>query len=336
MSAPAMNLSGIQKAAIFLMTLNESSAADVVKHLEPKEVQSIGVAMAALKNISREMVNQTVVEFAEKLQKQTPIGIGVDAFIRKVLTEGLGKDKAGGMIDRILPAGKTSGLESLRWKDARSVLELVQFEHPQVIAVVLSYLESDQAAAVLVQLPEDIHADVLLRIATMDSVQPAAISELNEMLLLQSRDGPSSAVSSVGGVKCAAGILNFVDRDKEASISEKITEIDAQLAERIQELMFAFENLADVDDRSIQTLLREISTENLVLALKGTDDAIQNKIFSNMSARAGDMLKEDLEAKGPVRLSEVESAQKEILGIARRLADEGHINLGAGSGEEMV
>jgi flagellar motor switch protein FliG len=332
----AVNLNGTQKAAIFLMTLGESAAAEVVKHLGPKEVQTIGAAMAAMQNVSRDMVKHTVDDFFEHLQKQTPIGIGADDYIRKVLTDGLGEDKAGGVIDRILCGGKSSGLDSLKWMDARTVLQIVKSEHPQVIAIVLSYLESDQAAEVLELLPEALQSDVVVRIATMDGVQPAAMNELNEMLQTQLQSAFSSQASTLGGPKCAAGILNFVNRGVEAAISEKITETDAELAEKMQDLMFAFDNLAEIDDRGIQTLLREVSTENLVIALKGTDDTIQNKIFGNMSERAAEMLKDDLEVKGPVKLSEVEAAQKEIIAIARRLADEGQISLGAAGGEEMV
>jgi flagellar motor switch protein FliG len=329
-------LTGVDKAAIFLMTLGEQAAAQIIKHLGPREVQKIGVAMASLQNVSRDMVNVTVDEFVTKIHEQTALGIGSDEYIRKVLVDALGEDKAKGMIDRILLGGNTKGLESLKWMDARSVVELIRFEHPQIIAIVLSYLDSDQAAEVLAALPENTRADLLLRVATMDAVQPAAMKELNDMLEVQLRGGSSGQASTMGGIKCAANILNFVERSIEAGISEQIAEADSDLSQKIHDLMFTFENLIEVDDRGIQTLLREVSTENLVLALKGTDDALKNKIFKNMSQRAADMLRDDLETKGPVRLSEVEAAQKEIITIARRLADEGQISLGGAGGEEMV
>jgi flagellar motor switch protein FliG len=253
-----------------------------------------------------------------------------------VLTNALGAEKAGAMIDRILAGGGSKGLESLRWMDPRSVVELIRYEHPQVIAIVLSYLDSDQAAQIINHLPASLRADLLMRVAAMESVQPAAMRELNDMLELQMRGGSQGQAADLGGVKCAAEILNFVERSSEAEITEKITETDPELAERIQDLMFVFENLVEVDDRGIQALLREVSTDTLVLALKGTDENIQDKIFANMSSRAADMLRDDLEAKGPVKLSEVEVAQKEILTIAKRLADEGTISLGGPGGEEMV
>jgi len=330
------SLTGVDKAAIFLMTLGEQAAAQVIKHLGPREVQKIGVAMAALQNVSRDMVKSTVDEFVERIHQQTALGIGSDEYIRKVLVDALGEDKAKGMIDRILLGGNTKGLESLKWMDPRSVVELIRFEHPQIIAIVLSYLDSDQAAEVLGLLPENTRADLLLRVATMDAVQPAAMKELNDMLEVQLRGGASGQASTMGGVKCAANILNYVDRNIEAKVSEQIAEVDSDLSQKIHDLMFTFENLIDIDDRGIQTLLREVSTENLVLALKGCEEALKTKIFANMSQRAAEMLRDDLETKGPVRLSEVEAAQKEIITIARRLADEGQISLGGAGGEEMV
>jgi flagellar motor switch protein FliG len=333
---PDEKLSGVDKAAIFLMTLGEATAAQVIKYLGPREVQKIGTAMATLQNVSREMVKVSVDEFVVDMQKQTPLGIGNDDYIRKVLTDALGEEKAKSMIDRILIGGSTKGLESLKWMDPRSVAELIRFEHPQIIAIVLSYLDADQSAQVLSMLPENMRGDLMMRVATMDGVQPAAMKELNDMLEIQLRGGAQGQNSGMGGLKCAANILNFVDRSAEAKISEVISEHDPELAGRIQDLMFTFDNLSEVDDRGIQTLLREVSSDNLVLALKGADENIKGKIFKNMSQRAGDMLKEDLETRGPVKLSDVEAAQKEIITIARRLAEEGQISLGGAGGEAMV
>lgn len=335
MAESAKGLDGPQKAAIFLMTVGEGPAAEVMKHLGPREVQKIGSAMAGLEVVTPQNVNGAVDEFIAQVRQATDIGIGTEDYIRTVLTNALGEDKAGTMIDRILLGGHTKGLESLKWLEPRAIAEMVQFEHPQIIAIVLSYLEGDTAAEVMRFLPESMHADLILRISTMDGIQPAAMKELNEMLESQLRGGAGAGQSTLGGVKCAAEILNYVDRDTEAKINEHIVEVDSELAERIQDLMFTFESIVDIDDRGVQVLLREISTENLVTALKGTDDAIQEKVFGNMSSRAADMLRDDLEAKGPVKVSEVEAAQKEILGVARRLADEGQISLG-GSGDEMI
>ena len=331
----ARGLDGAQKAAIFLMTIGEGPASEVMKHLGPREVQKIGVAMTNLEVVSPSNVTTSVNEFMQLVRSHTGIGIGNDDYIRTVLTSALGTEKAGSMIDRILLGGHTKGLESLKWMDPRAVVELIRFEHPQIIAIVLSYLDSDQAAEVLTLLPENTRSDLLMRIATMDGIQPAAMKELNEMLELQLRGGAGGQQSSLGGIKCAAEILNFVERSVEAKINEEITEADSVLAVKIQDLMFTFENLVDIDDRGIQSLLREVSTDNLVMALKGTDDTVKDKVFKNMSTRAAEMLKDDLDSKGPVKRSEVEAAQKEILGIARRLADEGTISLGGG-GEQMV
>lgn len=328
-------LQGPEKAAVLLLSLGEEAASEVLRHMGPKEVQKIGVAMAGLQNVPKDVVNHILDEFLNTVQNETAIGVGAEEYIRKVLVNALGEEKAGGMIDRILLGGNSKGLEALKWMDARSVAELIRLEHPQVIAIVLSYLDPDQAAEILNQFPEKNRSDILLRIATMDGVQPAAMQELNEMLERQLRGSNNVKSSAIGGVRTAANILNFIETSAEAKLLEQIRDVDAELGQAIQDLMFVFDNLLEVDNRSIQTLLREVSSESLVLALKGADDAVKEKFFSNMSQRAAEMLREDLEAKGPVRLSEVESAQKEILAIARRLADEGQIVL-AGSGEEMV
>ncbi len=217
------------------------------------------------------------------------------------------------------------------------IRDRIQNEHPQIIAIILSYLDSDHAALVLSEFPEKSQADIMLRIATLEGVQPAAMKELNDTLEKQLKGGSGMQASSIGGVKTAADILNFIDGTVEAGIMEKVKETDEALGQEIQDLMFVFDNLSAVDDRGIQTILREVATDTLLLALKATDDSLKEKIFGNMSKRAAEMLKDDLEAKGPVRLSEVETAQKEILTIARRLADEGQIMLGGGgSSESMV
>lgn len=325
-----------QKAAILLMTIGEESAAEVLRHMGPKEVQRIGVAMANIGDVSKEVVRQVMVDFIGTVNEKTSFGVGAGEYVRNVLTNALGEEKAAGIIDRILLGGNASGLESLKWMDPRAVVDLVRNEHPQIIAIILSYLDSDQAAEVLSGMPEKVRSDLLLRIATLDGVQPAAMKELNNTLEKQLKGNSRVQSSRIGGVKAAANILNFVESGIESSIMEKIKETDNDLGQEIQDLMFVFDNLIDVDDRGIQTLLREISTDHLLLALKAADDDLKEKIFSNMSSRAAEMLKDDLEAKGPVRLSEVEAAQKEILNIARRLADEGQIALGGSGAEEMI
>ena len=317
-----------QRAAVLLMSIGEDSASEVLKHMGPKEVQRIGVAMTTLQDVSKEVVNSVIEEFLDTINSQTSVGLGAEEYVRNVLTSALGEDKAASVIDRILLGGNSKGLESLKWMEPRAVAALIQNEHPQIIAIILSYLDSDHAANVLAEFPEKVQADILLRIATLEGVQPAAMKELNDTLEKQLKGG---------GIKIAAEILNFVESSAEAGIMEKIKESDEGLGQEIQDLMFVFDNLSDVDDRGIQTILREVSTDTLLLALKATDDELKEKIFGNMSKRAAEMLRDDLEAKGPVRLSEVETAQKEILTITRRLADEGQIMLGGGGGgEEMI
>ncbi|MCG5499529.1 flagellar motor switch protein FliG [Ectothiorhodospira sp. A-7Y] len=333
---PKSNMSGPDRAAVFLMSLGEESAAQVLKHMGPKEVQRIGTAMASLTNVSKKEVGEVLDDFIAVVEEQTALGMGSDEYIRSVLTSALGKDKADGVIDRILLGRNSKGLESLKWMDPRAVAEVIRLEHPQIIAIVLSYLDPDHAAAVLSFLPDRTQPDILMRIATLDGVQPAALMELDDILERQFAGNMNVKSSSVGGVKSAASILNFMDSAKEGMIMDKVRDLDEGLGQKIQDLMFVFSNLVDVDDRGIQSLLREVSTDSLVLALKGADDAVKDKILRNMSKRAAEMLQDDLEAKGPVRLSEVEVAQKEILSIARRMAESGEIVLGNKGSEQMV
>ena len=326
-----------QRAAVLLMSIGEESASEVLKHMGPKEVQKIGVAMTTLQDVSKDVVNSIHEEFLQTINSQTSVGLGAEEYVRNVLTNALGADKAAGVIDRILLGGNSKGLESLKWMEPKAVAALIQNEHPQIISIILSYLDSDHAASILGEFPEKVQADILLRIATLEGVQPAAMKELNDTLEKQLKGGGNVQSSAIGGVKIAAEILNFVESSAEAGIMEKIKESDEGLGQEIQDLMFVFDNLIDVDDRGIQTILREVSTDTLLLALKATDEELKEKIFGNMSKRAAEMLRDDLEAKGPVRLSEVETAQKEILTITRRLADEGQIMLGGGGGgEEMI
>ncbi len=328
---------GAEKVAVLMMALGEDVAAEILKLMGPKEVQQVGVAMAAMDNVPKEMVESTLTEFIGELQKETGLGVGSDDYVRNVLISALGEDKAGGMIDRILLGGNTKGLESLKWMEAKAVAELIRLEHPQIMAVVLSYLDSDQAASVLAEFPDKVRSDVLMRIASVEGVLPIAMNELNEILESQLKGGSSMKSSGLGGIKTAANILNFVEGSSSAAIMELVKEADEDLGAEIEELMFVFADLIEVDDRGIQTILREVQTDQLVLALKGADNDLQEKVFNNMSSRAADMLKDDLETSGPVKLSEVEEAQKELLVVARRLADEGQISLGASAGgEEMV
>lgn len=327
-------ISGSEKAGILLLTLGEEVAAEILQHMNPKEVQLVGSTMATMQDISRPMVEGVIDNFFDTLESQTALGIGNDSYIRGMLERALG-DKAGSVIDRILMGSGSNGLESLKWMDSKSIAEIIRLEHPQIIAIVLSYLESDSAAAVLSHLPENTRAGILMRIAMLDGVQPAAIKELDSIMEKYFSDNENVKSSMVGGEKTAADILNFMDTSIENKLMEQVKTENEELAARIEDLMFVFDNLREVDDRGIQTMMREISTDLLTLALKGVDDEFQQKFLKNMSSRAAEMLVEDMEAKGPVKLSEVEAAQKEILAVARKLEESGEIVL-MGGGEEMV
>ena len=329
------SLSGVQRAAVLLMAMGSNNAAEVLKHLNPKEVQTLGTAMASLENINKGTMDTVMDDFINEVSNQTAMGIGSEDYIREMMVNALGEDKANNMIDRILLGSGNKGLEALKWMDARSVSEVIRLEHPQIIAIVLSYLEPDQSAEVLKMLPERSRADIVMRVASLGGIPPSALKELDNIMERQFSGSSNVTHSSMGGVKAAANMLNFMDSSVESAIIESITGIDQEMADGIQELMFVFENLIDVDDRGLQSLLREISSDTLTVALKGADENIKDKILKNMSKRAAEMLREDMEARGPIRLSEVEAAQKEILTTARRLADEGDLVLGGG-GEEFV
>lgn len=330
-------LNGAEKAAVLLMTLGETDAAEVLKHMSPKEVQKIGEAMATLANVPRDSVSSVLGDFCDAVDEQTELGIGNEDYLKNILNSALGEDKARNIIDRILLGRHSKGLDALKWMEPRAVADLIRLEHPQIISIVLSYLEADQAADVLAALPENMRVDIIMRISSLDGIQPSAIHELDDMLEKQfSGNADNIRTSAVGGIKTSANLMNFLDASLEAELIEKVKEIDDEMGAGIQDLMFVFENLIEVDDRGIQALLREISSETLIIALKGSDEAIKEKIFKNMSRRAGEMLKDDLEARGPVKLSEVESAQKEILSVARRMAESGEISLGGKGSDEYV
>ncbi|MDI3262753.1 MAG: flagellar motor switch protein FliG [Fulvimonas sp.] len=331
------SISGAQRAAILLLTLGEQDAAEVLKYLSARDVQAVGSAMAGLSGVSREQVVQVLDRLSEDMNRQTAIGVGTEEYIRKILVNALGESKAGSLIDRILLGRSSKGLESLKWMESRAIAEMIGQEHPQIIALVLAHLEPDQAAEVLGYLPNRVRPDVVMRIATLDGVQPQALNELDEIMERQF-NGTSNKLKSanIGGLKAAAAILNEMETSREVELMSAIRSQDPTLGGRIEELMFVFDDLVGLDDRSMQTLLREVPSQRLVVALKGAEPAVREKIFANMSKRAADMLRDDLEVAGPVRVSEVDAAQKEVLSIARRLADAGQITLSAGGGDEMV
>src|SRR5487761_2303665 len=327
-----MNEEGIERGAILLLSLGEEGATEVLKHLGPREVQKLGTAMSNLKNVTRDKVEQVLSDFRKRAEEKSPLGLNSREYLRTVLTKALGDDKAGNLIDRILHGGDTSGIEGLKWMDSAAVAELIKNEHPQIIATILVHLDRDQASEILSLLVERLRNDVLLRIATLDGIQPAALRELNDVLTKLLAGSNNLKKSPMGGVRAAAEILNFMSGNLEGGVLESVKEFDADLAQKILDEMFVFENVIDIDDRGVQLLLREIQSESLIVALKGSSEELREKIFTNMSQRAAEMLRDDLEAKGPVRLSEVEAEQKEILKIVRRLADEGQIVLG-GTGD---
>lgn len=329
-------ISGPERAAIFMMSLGEQSATEVLKHMSPREVHQVGSAMASLSNVSNEKVHAVLGQFAEHMREQSAVAVDSADYVRNVLIGALGEKKASGLLDRILQDKNNKGLDSLKWMDPRAVAEVVQNEHPQIIAIVLASLESDHAAEVLTHIPESNRSDILMRIATLDDVSPAALDELNGVLEKQFSAEANIQSTGVGGVKTAAGILNLMDSDAEAAITVSITEKDADLAKELLDSMFVFENLLSVDDRGIQSILREVQSDTLIVALKGTDDEMKEKIFSNMSSRAAEMMREDLDAKGPVRLKDVEEAQKAILETATRMAESGEISLGGKGDDEYV
>ena len=329
-------LDGVDKAAILLLSLSEEDAAQILKHLEPKQVQKVGMARAAIDDLSQAKISAVHNLFIEQIQSFSTIGFQSEDFIKKALTAALGEDKAASLIDQIVRGSGAKGLDSLKWMDSKQVANIIRNEHPQIQTIVLSYLEPEQSAEILAQFPEKVRLDLTMRIANLEEVQPAALQELNEIMEKQFAGQAGAQAAKMGGLKAAADIMNYLDTNVEGQLMDSIREHDEEMSQQIQDLMFVFENLMDVDDRGIQAILREVPQDVLMKAIKGTDDALKEKILGNMSKRAAEMLADDLEAMAPVRISEVEAAQKEILSTARRLSDSGEIMLGGGGGEEFL
>ncbi|MDI9237410.1 flagellar motor switch protein FliG [Lysobacter sp. LF1] len=322
-------MTGVQRAAVVLLSLGEQQAAEVLKHMSAKEVQKLGLAMTSVSGVSRESVGKVIDQFVDNLAQPSGLGSGADEYVRAVLVQALGEERASSLIDRILLGRNTSGLDTLKWMEPRAIADLVRNEHPQIIAIVMAHLESDQAAEALKCLQDRVRADVLLRIATLDGIPPNALNELNDVMARQFAGAQNLKSSSVGGVKVAANILNFMDSGQDEVILGTIGEIDGELGVRIRDLMFVFDNLAEIDDRAMQAVLREVPNDKLAVALRGADGKVREKITNNMSQRAAEILVEDMDARGPVRLAEVEAAQKEILSMVRKMADAGTIQLAA-------
>jgi flagellar motor switch protein FliG len=328
-------LSNTERAAVLMLLLGEQQAADIIKYLDPKEVQALGAAMVAVVDLSQEAVSMVLDDFIATIRRQSNLGLGSIDYVETVLRKALGEDKAASVLGRIMPGSASRGLEILRWMDARSIAEMIRLEHPQVIAIILSVLEYEVAADVLNFLPAESRSEIVQRIGALETVQPAAMNELEQIMKTQFSNNSSAKSSSFGGVKTAAKIMNFVKVDIESKLMSGLVEIDPDIAQRIQDNMFTFDNLVNVDNRSIQTLMRNVEPDLLMTALKGADEAVKQKFFDNMSARARVMFIDDMEAKGPLRISDVEEAQKSAMRIARKLSDAGEMVL-AGRGDDFV
>jgi flagellar motor switch protein FliG len=328
-----MSDDGLLKSAILLTVLGEDEAAEVLKLMGPREVQKLGKAMAEMQDVDKEKLAQVLEDFnGQAAAKSGGVSASKD-FIRATLTKALGDERAGEIIERIMQGSDTNGFDGLKWLDAAAIADLVRNEHPQIIATILLHLDADQASEVLGHFVERLRNDVVLRIATLDGVQPSALRELNDTLVRLLSGASDTKKSRLGGVRAAAGMLNFVPSTLESSIIESIKTYDEELAQKIMDEMFVFEDLMKLDDRAVQLILREVQSDSLIVALKGASEELRNKMFKNMSQRAAEQMREDLESKGPVKLSDVEAEQRELLKVVRRLGEEGQIVL-AGKGED--
>ncbi|MDL2336350.1 MAG: flagellar motor switch protein FliG [Pseudomonadota bacterium] len=330
------NEGGLEDAAILLMSLGEEEAAEVFKHLAPKEVQALGETIAKMKAVTRDRVEGVLGKFTDVAGAQHMLVADNDEYVKSVLRRALGDEKANLLIDRILQGNDVSGIESLKWMDPGSVAELMRNEHPQIVAAILVHLDFDQASSVLKLFSERHRNEVLVRIATLDGIQPSALKDLNEVMSKVLAGGDRLRKATLGGVKPAAEIINMMGGSIETSVLDYIREADNDLAQKIMDNMFTFDDLEKLEDKAIQTLMKEVQSESLVIALKGATPEMREKVFRNMSTRAAETLREDLDSRGPVRVSEVEAEQKELLKIVRRLADEGQIQLAAGSDDDFL
>lgn len=319
--APSVSMSGLEMASILLLSLSEEDAGNILSKLEPKQVQKLGRQMAVTLDPGHDQVSYVHRRFVDDIQKFTSIGVGSHDFVRNALVAALGEDKASNLVDQIILSSGSKGLDTLKWMDARQVASIIQHEHPQIQTIVLAYLEPDQSASILAQFPERVRLDLTMRIANLSEVQPAALQELNDIMEKQFAGQAGAQSAKMGGPKAAAEIMNYLDTSIESPLMDSLREHDEELAQQIHDLMFVFDNLMDVEDRGIQMLLREVPNDVLQRALKGADEHLREKVYRNMSKRAVEMLREDLEAMGPVRVADVEAAQKEVLAIIRRMAD---------------
>ena len=334
--ADSNELNGAQRAAVFLLSLGEEAAASIMQHMDPKEVQSVGRAMTELSSVSSDNLTQVIGNFVESLSTGSAVGSNPKEYVKNTLNKALGETKGRRMTNRILDGQDAKGMDALKWMDAQSVAMILKHEHPQIVAIVLSSLDSEHAAEVVKYFPEDDVPEIMIRVAQLDEIHPAALAELDELLQKQIVDIAPTPPSRVVGPQLAADIIGYFDSNVEAEVLDRLTEEDEDMGNHVRDLMFIFDNLLSVTDRHMQRLLQEVGQEKLVIALKGASEDMRDKITSNMSSRARDMLLEDLELMGPVKLSEVEDVQKEILQVAINLAADGTIALGSKGGEEYV
>lgn len=326
-------ITNVQRAAVLMLLLGEDLASNIISYLDPKEVQELGAAMVSVADMSQEAVNVVLDQFVDMLKRQTSLSLGTTEYVETVLKRALGPDKASSVLSRIMPNRASRGLEILQWMDARAIAEMIKSEHPQVTAIILSVLDAEVAADVLAYLPNDTRPEVIQRVASLDTVQPSAMEELESIMKKQFSNNASSSTSSFGGVKAAAKIMNFTKVELEGPILQGVGQIDEELALRIQDNMFSFENLAAVDNRGIQALMRAVEPDMLMTALKGATDVVKDKFLGNMSSRARGMFLDDMEAKGPLRMTEVEDAQKKVMRAARKLSEKGELILSAGGAD---
>jgi len=336
MASKPGDLGGTERAAILLMSLGEQDAANLLKQLDAREVQRLGVAMAELKEVSREQMTTVLENFIGVVDGKSNVASGSQDYVRRVLTQAVGKQKTDLLLDRVSTGQTGQGIEALKWMDAKAVAQIISGEHPQIAAIVLSHLDAEQSASILPLLTEEMRTDVLMRIATLNEVPQTALTELDQLVEKQANVAPPAPLRRIGGARTVANILNAMERDKSGEELGKIEKADTEMHQQIKDLLFIFDNLLELDDRGIQALLREVGSDTLAVALRGAEPGVQEKILKNMSKRAAEILKDDMEARGPVKLAEVEAAQKEIVVIAQRLAEEGTISLGGKGGAEFV
>jgi len=323
-------LTGAQRAAVLMLLLGEQQASEIVKFMNPQEVQTLGGAMVDVSDVSQEAVNAILDDFVSTIKKQSSLGLGNTDYVEKVFKRALGDDKAASVLGRIMPGQSSKGLEILQWMDARAIADMIKTEHPQVTAIILSVLDHQVAADVLNFLPDETRPEIIQRVASLETVQPSAMQELESIMKLQFSSNTSSKSSSFGGIKAAAQIMNSTKTALENSIMKGLESIDAELMMRIQDNMFTFENLNAVDNKGIQVLMRNVDNNQLMIAMKGASEEVKARFFDNMSERARGMFKDEMDAKGLMRLSDVEEAQKQIMRSARKLSDSGELVLGGG------